>query len=75
LEYVNGIKTDNPHNCPNRKQESNPSINTSAVQPTQMQDIPKKEDEVEQLINVLISRLNVLIQARQKGSIITHGNK
>jgi hypothetical protein len=57
LEYVNGNRTDNPHNCPNRKQDTNATIAEEPI---------KVEDEVVQLINVLISKLNILIQARQK---------
>jgi hypothetical protein len=65
LEYVNGIKTDQPHNCPNQKSDSK-TTEPSEAQANQIQEPIKVEDEVVQLINVLISKLNVLIQARQK---------
>jgi hypothetical protein len=66
LEYVNGIKTDQPHNCPNRKQDSKTNVasQTASGPPTQAQ--PSKEDTIIQLMNTLVEKLDILIKERQK---------
>ena len=67
LEYVNGIKTDQPHNCPNRKQDTKTTVvasQTASGPATQTQ--PSKEDIIIKLMQDLNSKLEVLIKEKQE---------
>jgi hypothetical protein len=69
LEFVNGIKTDNPYDCPIRKTGSkttNTSAMTSAIPPTQEPILI----EVIHLMKMLISKMHLLIKHKSLNNAI-----